>query len=204
MGVPDDVVGHAADEEPAHLAAAVTAHDDEVHLLAAGRVDDRLARVAVPDEEVDPDAGRATAGDELLCGRLAAGPDLVNAHSEAAAGQSKGPRIDDADDQEIGAKIVSQVQRLDGGALRRRRQVSRQEDTAYPSHRGRSGLSGRHRQGSHDCVGTHGRQPAHVPKVTSGTLIRAGGRPAVARVVARVVAVRLDPGRADAAATLAP
>ena len=52
MGVPDDVVGHAADEEPAHLAAAVTANDDEVHLLAAGRFDDRLAGVAVPDEEI--------------------------------------------------------------------------------------------------------------------------------------------------------
>ncbi len=52
-GVPDHVLRHAAEEQAADRAAAVTADHDHVGVLRLGGRDDHVARVARPDEERD-------------------------------------------------------------------------------------------------------------------------------------------------------
>ena len=92
MRVADDMVRHAADEEPAHAAAPVAADDDEVDLLAPGGIHDRLGGLSLPDQEVDPDAGSTAARDEILRRGLAVGANLVHTGTEPAAGEAERPR----------------------------------------------------------------------------------------------------------------
>ncbi len=121
VSVMDDVVRHAPDEEPSHGPAPVAADHHEVHLLAPGGVDDRLGRLALPDQEVDPDPGGAAARHEILRGSLAVGANLVHPRAEPATRETERPGIDDAHDQEVGTEVVREIERLEGRALRRRR-----------------------------------------------------------------------------------
>ena len=60
------------------------ADDDEVGPFRLGRLDDRLAGVALPDEERHLDAHPPAAGDEVGRRRLALRADLVDARTRTA------------------------------------------------------------------------------------------------------------------------
>ena len=81
--VADDVLRHAAQEEPAHGAAAVAAHEDHVRALGLGCLDDHVARVARPHEERHLDALLAAAFHEHLRELLTALTHLVELKSWA-------------------------------------------------------------------------------------------------------------------------
>lgn len=118
--IANDVIGNAADQEPAHHAAPVTPDDDEIRRLRGGRLYDGLTRLAFPDQEVDPDMGRATARDELLDRCLSCGPNLVDAPAECSTGQSKRARIDHADGENRCPKLGGEVERAKRRRLRGR------------------------------------------------------------------------------------
>lgn len=103
-GLPDDALRYAPKEQAADRSATVAAEDDDVGPLGGGGFEDRFARLAFPNEELDRDTFAATPLHELLRGGLAVFADLVDAGEEAAARQSKGGRVDDAHDEEFGPK----------------------------------------------------------------------------------------------------
>ena len=103
-GLADDALRHAAKEQPADRSATVAPDNDHVGPLGRGGFEDRFARLAFPDEELDPDAYAATSLYEFLGGGLAVLADLVDAGEESAARQSKRSRIDDAHDEKFGLK----------------------------------------------------------------------------------------------------
>jgi hypothetical protein len=124
--MPDDVIGHAADEKAAHGSAAVTANDHEVNLLAAGGLHDRFSGVALPDEELDDHATASTALRDGLGGGLAKAPHLVNPARRGSA--SAGQRIDDTQDEEVGAQVVGEIEGKAGRRVGRGLEVGRQQD----------------------------------------------------------------------------
>jgi hypothetical protein len=124
----DDEVGDAAEEEAAHGSAAVTSYDNHVGLLASGRLDDRLAGITLPDEEVDMDAHFAAPRHELLRRSFAAVADLVDAKTRVVSLAYEGARVDDADDEELGAQVMGQVEGLHGGVFGGGREIRREED----------------------------------------------------------------------------
>ncbi len=127
-GVVDDVIGHAAQEELAHGAAPVAADDDEIDRLAARGFDDGFSRLALPDQECHANAGRSAASHEILGGRLAAGPDLVDANPEPATGEAKQARIDHAHDEQLGMQATRQIERLQARLFGGGRQIRREQD----------------------------------------------------------------------------
>ena len=75
------------------------ADQDDVGGLGRCRLDDRLGRVARPDEERDRNPEAAPAVDEGLRRGLASLPDLIDARPEAATREHELPWVDDAYDQ---------------------------------------------------------------------------------------------------------
>ncbi|MEO7663605.1 MAG: hypothetical protein ABIV26_00645 [Candidatus Limnocylindrales bacterium] len=107
----------------------MAADDDEINLLAAGRIDDRIAGVAFPDQEADANVALPTPSHEFLGSSLAGSPNLVETLSEPVTREAEGCRVDDADEKQRGAEVVREVEGLQGRALGRRREVGRQEDS---------------------------------------------------------------------------
>ena len=130
---PHDLLGHAAHHEPIHPSPAVGPDDDQVDRLSDGRLDDRLARIALPDEEPDRHALPMAAIDDRLSGRLAVRADLVDAPPIPDTGEPLRPRVDDAHEQDVTAEPASEVEREILGACRRRRKIAGEQDRADPA-----------------------------------------------------------------------
>ena len=144
----------------------MAAHDDEVHLLALGGVHDGLARITLPDEERDVNAGRATARHELLRGCLPAAPHLVQSSAETPAGEPEGAKVDHADNEQLGPEIVREVECLEAGFFRSRGEVRGQKDpTDTPAQAG-SALFVRFRLGAH--VATPGTRCVSMDEWSGG------------------------------------
>ena len=94
--------------------------DHEIHRFAAGRLDDRLAWLAFPDEKGDANAGCPAPRDQLLSCRLATRSDLIDPYPEATAGQAQGTRVDHAHDEQLGFQPARQIEGLQARLLRGR------------------------------------------------------------------------------------
>src|ERR1035437_855615 len=66
MGVADHVVRDRADQKPADAAAAVRANNYQIRVLRVRGGDDRLARIAVPDQECGIGPGSLRSLDDRL------------------------------------------------------------------------------------------------------------------------------------------
>jgi hypothetical protein len=118
-GLPDDALRHASEKQASDRSATVAPEDDHVGTLGCGGFEDRFARLALPDEELDWDAFAATSLHELLRRGLAVFADLIDAGQEAAAWQSKRGRVDDAHDEELGTKSACDRESFVGCRQRR-------------------------------------------------------------------------------------
>ena len=103
-GVAHDVIRDAPEEGAPDAATPVAAEDDEIDPLGPRGVDDRLAGVALPDEELGRDADVVAACDEDLGRGLALVADLVDAGRVPSAGQPQRARVDDADREQAGVR----------------------------------------------------------------------------------------------------
>ncbi len=100
---------------------------DEVDAFRCRGLDDRFARITLPDQECGRHAEILRAGDQPLGYGLPFIADLVDPRAEATAGQSERARVDDAHGDEPRAQADGQAQRLFFRGRRGRRQISGEE-----------------------------------------------------------------------------
>ncbi len=131
----------------------MAADDDEVHVLTRRHIDDRLAGAPFPDQEADAHAARPATTHEALRGELPTGSQLIDAIACTALTPG-GRRVDDAQDQEIRAEIVGEVEGLDRGAVGDGREVRREEDAPNPTDGTRAGCDSslHERFDTHDLI----------------------------------------------------
>jgi hypothetical protein len=122
--------GNAAEDQPAEKPAPVRPKDDGVDLLRLGGSQDRLCRIALPDEERRTDAGLSGTPDERLDTRLDLCPFLIDPSQEESARKAQPSRIDDAQDDEFGAGFDGHTNRLIGGSAGRGRKIRREHEPA--------------------------------------------------------------------------
>jgi hypothetical protein len=120
--------GYAAEHQPAEKPAAVGTEDDGVDLLRLGRSENRLCRIALPDEERRTDPGLSCPPDELLDIRLDPCPFLIDPSQEQSAGKAQPARIDDAQDDKFGVGLDGHTNRLVSGSLGRGRKIRREHE----------------------------------------------------------------------------
>ncbi len=104
------------------------ADDDQVDVLGLGGGNDRLTRIARPDQERHGDAEGPASRDERLRCVVPLVADLIPADLVAADLLTRVLRLDDADDEELGAVPMGQVERPIRGQLRRLPEVGAQQD----------------------------------------------------------------------------
>lgn len=104
--------------------------DDQVRRLSNGRLDDRLARIAFPDQTSDRHALPMPAIHDRLSGRLAISADLIDATPIPDPGEPLRARINHAHEQDVTAESACELEREILGACRRRRKISREQDRA--------------------------------------------------------------------------
>ena len=126
----DDLVGHAADEGPSERATAMTADDDDVRSLRAGGLDDRLGRVALPDEEARRYAVAAAAQDERARRGLEPGALLVDPAPVPTAGQLERPQVDHDHREEARLEGPGEPEGLVGGGVGGGPEIGREDDLA--------------------------------------------------------------------------
>jgi hypothetical protein len=119
---------YAAEDQPAEKPAPVRAEDNGVDLLRLGRSKNRLCRIALPDEERRTYPSLSGSPDELLDIRLDPCPFLIDPSQEQSAGKAQPSRIDDAQDDELGAGFDGHTNRLIGGSLGRGRKIRREHE----------------------------------------------------------------------------
>jgi len=117
----------AAEDESAERSTLMRSEDDEVDALRICRGEDRLRRVALPDEEGGLDALGSRAGDECPCPGFDARPFLVDPTQEPATRKAEQTGIDHAEHQEDRARLDGQGDCLGGGVLRCGGQVRREQ-----------------------------------------------------------------------------
>jgi len=116
-GMPDHVVGDAAQEESPDRAALVRAHDDQVRVLGGGGLHDRFAGVAIPGHAGRDGARRARAlGDAL--------------HREDARGSDLGRTGARGDHDQPAAQPRRQLDRLLLGCVGRARGIGREQGSS--------------------------------------------------------------------------
>jgi 2-haloacid dehalogenase len=138
---PNDLLRHAAHDEAVHAAAPVRTHDDQIDGLGGGGFDDRLTRIALPDETADRHVLAVATLDDPLGGGFTRRPDLVHPLMVPTAGQPQTARIDHANEQHRTAETARQLEREVLGTRRGGRQVARQKDRLDPTGASRSGGS---------------------------------------------------------------
>ena len=132
---------------------------DQVDLLGLGGGHDRLAWITCPDQERHRDPEGSASGDEPLRGVVPSVANLIPADLVAADLLMQVVRLDDADDEELGAVPVGHVECPIGGQLRRLPEVGAQEhamDVSREGRRGRVLQGGEHSGLRIRCAGTWG------------------------------------------------
>lgn len=119
----------AAEDEASQAAAAVGSQHDDVGRLCSRCLEHGFSWITFPDEERRPRAGTTRSHDELVGLLFDPGSFLINSPQEVAAGQAQAVRVDDAQDNQLGAMFDGEPNRVLGGLRRNRRKIGRQEDT---------------------------------------------------------------------------
>src|SRR4029079_11394484 len=147
---PRDLRGHAPQDQPPEVRPSPRPEDDEIRALRPRRVEDRLRRVALPDQPGRRDTRIPRSTDDRLRPRRQAVALLVDA-AQATAGKPEVVRLDNAEHDEICAGEARPGDRVGDRTVRRPGLVHGEEDPR-------------------DGAVRNSYQPTIVPRRCAGTL----------------------------------